>query len=178
MKYPWWALPLLVAGCAGSKAGPAAAPETGPAAAVGLIDAAGAPAGTVTLTQTGQGVVVRFRLQGMTPGTHGAHVHAAGRCEPPGFTSAGGHLNTTGRQHGHRNPAGWHLGDIGNLVVSAGGTVDTTIVVRGATLAPGPMSLYGPDGATAIVVHANPDDQVTDPAGNAGPRIRCGVLAR
>jgi Cu-Zn family superoxide dismutase len=105
-------------------------------------------------------------------------VHAVGKCDPPGFTTAAGHLNTTGKQHGHRNPAGWHLGDVGNLTAKADSTVDQTLLVRGATLAPGPMSLLGPNGATALVVHANPDDETTDPAGNAGPRIACGVLAR
>ena len=165
---------LLAAGCAGSAAGPAA----GPALVANLIGTTGKPVGTATLTETREGVSIRFQLTGLAPGAHGAHVHAAGKCDPPGFTTAAGHLNTSGKQHGHRNPAGWHLGDVGNVVARADSTVDATLVVRGATLAPGPMSLLGPAGTTALVVHANPDDEVTDPAGNAGPRIACGILSR
>lgn len=165
---------LLAVGCAGSSAGPA----TGPALVASLVGTTGQPVGTATLTETGDGVSVRLQLTGLAPGSHGAHVHAVGKCDPPGFTSATGHLNTTGKQHGHKNPAGWHLGDVGNVVARADGTVDATLMVRGASLTPGPMSLLGPSGTTALVVHANPDDETTDPAGNAGPRIACGVLAR
>lgn len=163
---------LLVTGCAGGAAGPAA----GPALLANLVGTTGQPVGTATLTEARDGVSVRFQLTGLAPGAHGAHVHAVGKCDPPGFTTAAGHLNTTGKQHGHKNPAGWHLGDVGNVVAKADGTVDATLVVRGATLVPGPMSLLGPNGSTALVVHANPDDEATDPAGNAGPRIACGVL--
>lgn len=165
---------LLAAGCAGGSAGPAAAPRL----VTSLVGTAGQPVGTATLAETGDGVSVRLQLRGIAPGSHGTHVHAAGKCDPPGFTTAAGHLNTTGKQHGHKNPAGWHLGDVGNLTAKADSTVDQTMVVRGATLAPGPMSLLGPSGTTALVVHANPDDETTDPAGNAGPRIACGVLMR
>lgn len=165
---------LLVAACAGGSAGPAASP----ALIANLVGSSGKPAGTATLSETRDGVSIRFQLSGLAPGAHGAHVHAVAKCDPPGFTTAAGHLNTTGKQHGHKNPAGWHLGDIGNVTAKADGTVDATIVVRGATLAAGPMSLLGPSGATALVIHANPDDETTDPAGNAGPRIACGVLQR
>jgi Cu-Zn family superoxide dismutase len=106
---------------------------------------------------------------------HGTHLHATGRCDPPGFTTAGGHLNPAARQHGLRNPAGPHLGDLPNLTVAANGTgrMEATIA---ATLTPGQAPLFDADG-TALVVHAGPDDMVTDPAGNSGARIACTVIA-
>jgi Cu-Zn family superoxide dismutase len=157
---------LLAAGCAGGSAGPAAAPTATLALVTSLIGTTGTPVGTATLTETRDGVSVRFELKGLAPGTHGAHVHAAGKCEPPGFTTAAGHLNTTGKQHGHKNPAGWHLGDVGNVVAKADGTADATLVVRGAR-PPRADVPAGPNGTTALVVHANLTT-MTDPAGNAG----------
>src|SRR5512139_3118283 len=109
---------LLAAACAGGSAGPAA----GPALVANLIGTSGKPAGTATLSETRDGVSIRFQLSGLGAGAHGAHVHAVAKCDPPGFTTAAGHLNTTGKQHGHKNPAGWHLGDVGNVVAKADGT--------------------------------------------------------
>lgn len=164
---------LLLGACAGGGAGPATV-----GLRVTLIGTTGAEVGTASLTESSEGVRIRFQLTGMTPGQHGAHVHAVAKCEPPGFTSAGGHLNPGGKQHGHQNPAGWHLGDVGNITAKADGSVDQMVLVRGVTLAAGPTSVFGPEGASALVVHANPDDEKTDPAGNAGPRIACAVLSR
>src|SRR5690606_10425995 len=113
---------------------------------------------------------------GLTAGTHGTHLHMVGSCEGPAFTSAGGHLNPHMKQHGTDNPAGAHLGDLPNLVVGAAGagTVSATLAgTREAVLS----QIFDADG-TAVVIHADADDYRTDPAGNAGGRIACGVLTR
>jgi len=112
---------------------------------------------------------------GLPEGVHGTHLHAVGRCDAPQFTTAGAHLNPANRQHGLRNPQGPHAGDMPNLVVGGNGRGRMEAIVRGS-LTPGRAPLFDPDG-TALVVHADADDMVTDPAGNSGARIACGVLA-
>ena len=115
-----------------------------------------------------------LNVTGMPAGEHGAHLHTVGRCDAPDFTTAGGHLNPLGKKHGTHNPQGSHLGDLPNLVVAADGTGSLTIPLAG-TAAELEASLFDGDG-TAIVVHAGPDDYMTDPAGNSGGRIACGVF--
>jgi Cu-Zn family superoxide dismutase len=121
---------------------------------------------------------VRVAVTGyrLPPGGHGLHIHAVGRCDPPDFTSAGGHFNPGGKQHGRSNPAGPHSGDLPNLVVAASGEAGLDITTKAITLGPGPNSILAQP--TALVVHANPDDDRTDPTGNSGGRIACGVITR
>ncbi len=107
--------------------------------------------------------------------SHGFHIHAVGKCEPPAFTSAGAHLNPYGKKHGHKNPDGAHAGDLPNLTVGADGTGSIDVTAAGVTLTAGRASLLQPGGAS-LVLHANPDDEKTDPAGNSGARIVCGVI--
>ncbi len=114
---------------------------------------------------------VRVEAEGLAPGTYAVHVHQTGRCDPPGFETAGPHWNPTGRQHGSQNPLGPHHGDLPNLSVGANGSGSFEFVVPGTSLA----QAMDHDGA-AIVVHAGPDDYRTDPSGNSGARIACGVL--
>jgi Cu-Zn family superoxide dismutase len=111
----------------------------------------------------------------MPSGTYAAHVHTTGACNPPDFTSAGPHWNPTGAQHGKDNPAGMHKGDLPNLIVGANGRGSLEFVIAATTLTGGPDALLDADGA-ALVVHAQADDYRSDPAGNAGARIACGVL--
>jgi Cu-Zn family superoxide dismutase len=112
----------------------------------------------------------------MAPGAYGVHLHAVGRCDPPGFTSAGPHCNPTGHQHGKDNPQGMHKGDLPNLLVGTDGRGTFEYTVPGATLlGRGAGALLDADGA-AIVVHAQADDYRTDPSGNSGARIACGTL--
>ena len=164
------ALPLLAA-CA-----TADAPQGG--APVPLINALGAPIGSVRAWQTAGGVTFRVDAAGLPHGVHGIHVHAVGRCDPPDFTTAGPHWNPADRKHGMNNPAGPHAGDLPNVEVAANGVLGATLVLPGATLfAPAgtPGALLDADGAS-IVIHANADDYVTDPSGNSGPRIACAVI--
>lgn len=138
-----------------------------------LADAAGAPRGAATLVETSAGLEVRITGEGLPTGTHGVHLHAVGRCDPPDFQSAGAHWNPTMKQHGHDNPQGAHAGDLPNLVIGADGRGEVRFTVPQSTLA----SLLDADGA-AVVVHANADDYRTDPSGNSGGRIACGVVER
>jgi Cu-Zn family superoxide dismutase len=136
----------------------------------------GLPAGTAQLFGNGTELTVTVALAGLPAGTHGLHLHMVGKCEGPDFTSAGGHLNPGGHQHGTENPAGAHLGDLPNVVIGPNGTGTITATLRGtrdADLA----EIFDADG-TAVVVHAMADDYRTDPSGNSGARIACGVLTR
>ena len=135
----------------------------------------GLPAGTVQLFSNGQTLTLNVAAAAMSPGEHGFHLHTTGRCTAPDFTSAGGHLNPGGATHGSRSPGGKHLGDMPNLVIGANRTGTAQVVLEGNArdvLA----DIFDEDG-TAVVVHAGPDDYVSDPAGDAGARIACGVLA-
>jgi superoxide dismutase, Cu-Zn family len=120
------------------------------------------------------GIEVRVQAAGLAPGHYGVHLHAVGRCEGPGFESAGPHWNPTGRQHGKLNPQGPHLGDLDNLDVDESGAGRLEFRIAGTPIS-GPQGLLDADGA-AVVIHANADDYRTDPSGNSGARIACGVL--
>lgn len=170
--------PFLVLGVAAVLAGCASMPHEKEPLSAGatLKDKDGKEVGAATLIETPEGVRVAVTGYRLPPGSHGLHVHAVGRCDPPDFTSAGGHFNPGGKQHGRLNPAGAHAGDLPNLVVAASGEGGIDVTTKAFTLSPGPSSLLGEKG-TAIVVHANPDDEKTDPAGNSGARIACGVIA-
>jgi Cu-Zn family superoxide dismutase len=146
-----------------------------PTAKAVLLSAEGKEVGTVALTQTKAGVRLRVTVQDLTPGEHGFHIHAVGKCEPP-FTSAGPHFNPNEKKHGLRSRVGHHAGDMNNLKIPKNGKLTTTITNKDVTLEKGkPNSLFH-DGGTAIVIHAGPDDQLTDPSGNSGDRVACGVI--
>jgi len=159
------AVGLVLAGCV-----PMAAPDV-PVSTANLVSSSGAVLGTVRVFSEPTGVMLRIDATGVPAGQHGVHVHAVGRCDPPGFTSAGPHWNPTERKHGHRNPAGFHVGDLGNLGVGADGRLVAGLLVPQATI----DALRDADGA-ALVLHAKVDDEVTDPSGNSGDRIACAVL--
>jgi len=124
--------------------------------------------------QAGAGIEVRVQAAGLPAGHYGVHIHGVGRCEGPAFASAGPHWNPTGRQHGRLNPAGHHLGDLDNLDVDEQGAGRLEFTIAGATTS-GADGIFDADGA-ALVIHAAPDDYRTDPSGNSGNRIACGVL--
>ena len=140
-----------------------------------MRNALGESIGTATVMDTGEagGVKIALDLSGLQPGTHGLHIHAVGKCEPPDYKSAGGHFNPYGKQHGRQNPEGSHVGDLPNLVVQQDGTVKVEAVA--AQMPAGSKQGLFPDGA-ALVIHADADDEKTDPTGNAGARIACGIM--
>ncbi len=150
-----------------------------PLAVAELRNADGKVVGRATFTQNlpGGGVWIRVDVSGLTPGIHAIHIHAVGTCTAPGFLSAGGHFNPEGRKHGLENAEGPHAGDLPNLIATAVRTARHEAADYRVTLGAGANSLFGP-GGTALVIHAMPDDNVTDPAGNAGVRVVCGVITR
>ena len=142
-----------------------------------LVDSKGAPVGTAKLKETHQGVSLVLEVSNLPPGVHGFHIHGVGKCDPPDFKSAGGHFNPEGKKHGWENPEGHHAGDLRNLTVGPDGKAKVKVEVTGVTLGDGANSLFHSQG-TALVIHADPDDNKTDPAGNAGARIACGVISK
>jgi len=164
---------LLLAGAPALAQTPAAPP---PAANAEIKTADGKDVGTATLTQTPDGVRIAIAVKGLPPGEHAFHVHAVGKCEAPGFTSAGPHFNPENKKHGKLNHEGHHAGDMDNVSIPANGNLTLTVVNKDITLDKGkPNSVFQAAGTT-LVVHANKDDYMTDPAGNAGDRIACGVI--
>ena len=153
----------------------ASLPAQAQTAKAALKDQAGKDVGTVQLVETPHGVLLKLALKGAVPGEHAFHVHAVGKCEPP-FTSAGGHFNPAGKKHGLAVAEGAHAGDMPNLHIPASGELMVEILNGGVTLAKGkPNSVFDTDGS-AIVIHAGVDDYKSDPTGNAGDRIACGVI--
>jgi superoxide dismutase, Cu-Zn family len=142
-----------------------------------LVDPAGNSVGTASLTETPSGVRITATLKGLPHGTHAMHIHTVGKCDPPSFTTAGGHFNPDGKQHGMRNPMGPHAGDLPNFDVASDGTATISALAAHVTLGQGPNSLFH-DGGTSLVIHASADDYATDPSGNSGARIACGVIEK
>lgn len=163
---------VMLGGCAGMMA------EKAPmSASATLKDKAGMQVGTATLTETSDGLRISITGSKLPPGPHGVHIHAVGVCQTPEFVSAGGHFNPGGKKHGRLNPEGPHAGDLPNLVVAANGEGKIEVVTKAVTLGRGPTSLFGQSG-TSIVIHADADDDRTDPTGNSGGRIACGVIVK
>ena len=162
---------LISTGCATTSEVSGSSP---PIATADIVDATGANVGTARITAEGGAAVLHVDARMLKPGQHGLHLHTVGRCEMPSFTSAGAHLNPASRAHGMHNPSGPHLGDLPNLVASADGTAQAKATISGS-IEDLRRSLFDQDG-TAIVVHDGPDDYMTDPSGNSGSRIGCGVF--
>ena len=159
-----------------------------------IKDAQGKSVGEATLTQMAHGVLLVAELSGLPPGEHGMHIHATGKCEPPAFTSAGGHFNPTGHKHGYNAASGPHEGDLPNVIVASDGKAVVDVFVPDLSLGASqvasgtstPAASAGSSathnvfdqGGAALVIHAKADDYATDPAGNSGDRIACGVIER
>ncbi|SEM73023.1 superoxide dismutase family protein [Lihuaxuella thermophila] len=141
-----------------------------------LYDAKGQKIGTAQLKEAKNGVEIRLSASHLPPGKHGYHIHETGKCEAPDFKSAGGHFNPEQKKHGEHNPEGHHAGDLTNLTVSEDGQVNDTQIAEHVTLEKNKAVSLLKAGGTALVIHEKEDDLKTDPAGNSGKRIACGVI--
>jgi superoxide dismutase, Cu-Zn family len=168
---------VALAACGGQPRGPEGRPMEEPTATASLVDSTGAKAGVATFSDSGGVAWLAVSVTGLAPGPHGMHIHENGTCTPPDFKSAGDHFNPDAKQHGLQNPQGPHAGDLPNLVVESDGSADTTLTISGNLLAEGATSMLGPQ-PRALVIHADPDDGKTDPSGNSGGRVVCGVIER
>ena len=149
-----------------------------PTAKATLVNTQGQKVGEATLTETPEGVKIVGTVENLPPGNHAFHIHEQGVCGTPDFMSAGGHFNPFGKKHGLKNPAGPHAGDLPDITVGPDGKTKFEALAKLVTLKEGEKnSLFSP-GGTSLVIHAGPDDNVTDPAGNAGARIACGMITR
>lgn len=141
-----------------------------------IKDAKGKKVGTATFKEAKGGVAMSVKVMSLSPGVHAIHIHESATCEAPDFKTAGGHFNPAGKQHGMQNPEGHHAGDLPNFTVAANGKGTFNGTAQGVTLAgTGANSLFH-TGGTSVVIHEKPDDNKTDPAGNAGARIACGSV--
>ena len=166
-------LALALTACA-SMTQPATTRNT---ASAELKNAGGQTVGTATFTEVPNALRILVEVKGLPPGEKGVHLHEVGKCEGPQFTSAGAHFNPEKKQHGALNPQGAHAGDLPNIVIDGAGNGRLETTTTRVTLGDGPTSLFDADGS-AMVIHAGPDDFKTDPTGNSGARIACGVIVK
>ena len=158
----------------------AAKADTAPKSAhADIMDAKGAKVGTAKIKAMKDGVQIQVQVMGLPAGDHGIHIHTVGKCEGHAFTTAGGHFDPTSAHHGVNNTMDPHphLGDLPNLTVGADGKGSATMVAKGVTLGDDANSLFH-DGGTSLVIHEKADDLMSDPSGNSGSRIACGVIEK
>lgn len=175
MRATNWIIPtacmVFMTGCAGTMTGGG----TRGGAVADLYDATGKASGRAVVTESTDGLWLDVSAFGITPGLHGLHVHAVGKCDAPDFMTATGHWNPSGHQHGRKNPKGAHAGDAPNLLANASGKGRLKTWLGAGVISGGAAALLDADGAS-VIVHAGPDDEMSDPAGNSGKRVLCGVL--
>lgn len=165
---------LLAALLATSALWGAALGAQGPRITSALLDGSGQRVGEVTASEDAGGALLQVHVRGLPPGRHGMHLHASPACEPPDFSTAGGHFNPEGRRHGRQNPEGPHVGDLPNLEIGQDSVGRLQLRVDGYLLRAGARSIGAP--GVALVIHALPDDEVTDPSGASGARLACAII--
>lgn len=142
---------------------------------IDMYNTAGDLVGTATFNEQPDGVKIKIKVEGLTPGFHGIHLHEFAKCEGPDFKTAGNHFNPEGKEHGLMHPEGAHIGDLPNIEVDSTGMVEAELIVQEATLLEGKNSILQNDG-TSLIIDQDQDDGVSQPSGNSGPRLICGVL--
>lgn len=167
---------LVVAGCGKSKKTMPVSGEQMETIVAPLVNAEGDKIGEATLVQETEGVMINVEAKDLKPGLHGIHIHETGVCTAPDFQSAGAHFNPTGKEHGFDNPKGFHLGDLPNIEVPEDGKVTMKMTTGEITLKPGQENSILDGDGVALVIHSDPDDYKTDPAGNSGDRVACAAI--
>lgn len=163
-------LALAVAGCASL--------TSSPTATANMVGQDGNSIGTARFEQTADGVKITLNVSHLTPGQHAVHIHEFGKCDGAvKFTSAGGHYNPTMKTHGMNSAMPMHAGDMMNQTADASGNMKVTITDKAVTLTDGASSVFDTDGS-ALVIHAMADDYMSQPAGNAGDRVACGIITK
>ncbi|MFZ3576795.1 superoxide dismutase family protein [Virgibacillus sp. DJP39] len=142
---------------------------------VDMYNAAGDMVGTAKFGEQPEGVSIKVKVEGLTPGLHGIHVHEFPECEGPDFKSAGNHFNPEGKEHGLMNPKGPHLGDLPNVEADASGVVDVELMLASATMLEGKSSIFK-NGGKSLIIHSEQDDGVSQPSGESGERLICGEI--
>jgi Cu-Zn family superoxide dismutase len=142
-----------------------------------IKNAEGKSVGTASLRETKDGLLMTVNAKGLPEGLHAVHIHSVGKCEGPAFTSAGPHFNPMNKKHGLKNPAGPHAGDLPDMYVERNGAGRYEVLLDSITLGSGETSIFDAD-QSAIIIHVTADDNITDPTGNSGDRIACGVIVR
>ncbi|MEJ2069014.1 MAG: superoxide dismutase family protein [Syntrophobacterales bacterium] len=171
-------LEVLGCGGGGEKASQATSKAKVPKAEATLVDSQGKEVGKAMLEETDKGVKITLDVENLPPGEHAFHIHEKGTCDPPDFKTAGGHFNPYGKEHGLKNPKGPHAGDLPNNTIGPDGRGHFEIMATLVTLKSGEKNSLFQPGGTSLMIHQGPDDYVSDPAGNAGPRIACGPIVK
>ncbi|WP_409344480.1 superoxide dismutase family protein [Paenibacillus sp. MBLB4367] len=166
----------MLSGCGAAKETSAQMDSGNGMVHVGIMNTKGESIGSAMLSEKADGVHILIEASKLKPGLHGFHIHETGKCDPPEFTTAGAHLNPEGKQHGFENPKGPHDGDLLNLEVGSDGTVKAELVDKRVTLVKDKPNSLLKAGGTSLIIHEGPDDYKTDPAGNSGARVACGVI--
>lgn len=150
--------------------------DNGKAIKVSIVNTEGNDIGQAVLTEAADGLTFKIKAEGLPPGEHGIHVHEKGECTPPSFESAGSHFNPTDKEHGFNNLKGFHLGDLPNVEVGPDGRLEAVVTTAELTLKPSQQNSILDNDGSALVIHEKADDYKTDPSGNSGDRIACGVI--